>query len=51
MIHAHDAERDRVDKLEDVNQTGTVGTSDNVESSNFGCKLLEGGPKRSVEST
>lgn len=41
----------RSDKLEDRKpQTGTVGTSDNVES-NFGCMLLEGGPKRSVEST
>jgi hypothetical protein len=50
MIHAHDAERVELTNLKTVNQTGTVGTSDNVES-NFCCKLLEGGPKRSVEST
>jgi hypothetical protein len=40
MIHAHDAERDEftIFKTANQNQTGTVGTSDNV-GSDFGCMI------------
>jgi hypothetical protein len=52
MIHAHDGRRDELTILSIVNQIGTVGTTvATMSEAIFTAACLEGGPKRSVEST